>query len=156
MTNATDPYEVYQSTLLDYLEFRAEYEQSAADYLEQGYFNTPMDLTDEEQDLLSEMESVVGFEPKKCYYNAQLAALEWDEVQYMEGYVVTGTTGIPFQHAWLEFIDTGHLAEVTLANHLRDLEKDTYYGITIETEDIVDQHIELGTATPLAGEHDRR
>ena len=142
----------YRDIIIEILEFRARHEPSAAEYLEHGEFQTPTNLTTTEWALLDEMDETIGFEPKGCYYNSQLAALGWEEVKYVEGYVVTGTTGIPFQHAWLEFIESGHLVEVTLADHLREPELDVYYGKSFDTETIAAQQGDLGTASPLAGD----
>lgn len=138
--------------VVEFIKATQHVDRESAEYLQHGSFRTgSLDLTDEEQAIIDRMDDVITYQPKQCYYNAQLTATEIESVTYYEGYVLPSPELIPVQHAWLEFPETGHIAEVTLRDGLIDDENVTYYGKPFDDEFIVERQLDSESASPVAG-----
>ena len=69
-------------------------------------------------------------EPRQCFRNAAVLALENDELTYVEGYA---TSLIPTSHAWVVNRD-GVVHDPTWANlELEDAEHRAYFGVPFDT-----------------------
>ena len=80
--------------------------------------------------------------PQACYENALIAAMQWDDLTYVEGYVMPDH-GFPIHHAWLVDSD-GRVLDPTL-----DYQADwVYFGVPLTTEHIVAVSFETGRSGP--------
>jgi hypothetical protein len=102
---------------------------------------------EEERDIRSRHLGVV-FEPRQCFYNAQLAAIRDRRLTYVEGYVLRI---IPILHAWL-VTDSGAVVDPTPAfgiwnGWFTDLE---YFGVEFrDTGMLARRMVESGYSSSL-------
>lgn len=142
-----------EAHLESYLQDASNLDPEAEEYLRDGSPRTVDDLTADEQDLVEAIERAVEAQPKACYKNCQLAAAEWDEVAYVEGYTMSARVPVPLQHAWVEL--NGKVVEITLPSHLRG-ELNAYYGKPFDSEVVRHTLYAREEGSPLAASDDLR
>lgn len=139
--------------LESYLQSASNMDAEADEYLRDGSPQRVAALTEDEQDFVETVERAVDAQPKACYKNCQLAAAEWDELTYVEGYTMSARVPVPIQHAWVEL--NGKVVELTLPVHLRD-QTNAYYGKMFDSEVVRHTLYAREEGSPLAASDDLR
>ena len=115
------------------------------------FLKNGVQFTAEDRDKEREKEIIsvefLDLKPKECYYNSIVLASLEKGLEYYDGYYMTETFPIPFEHAWA-VDENGHVIDVTA--YVAGIEVKEYFGIQIPFDYVFQFISKTDTATWLA------